>query len=175
MEQIKHSVRIYPHRAPRGRRVRRVPDGVGQLPDGRGRHPVLLGRGSGDGVVYGGLAPEPALAMGPADALGDVDAGLSGVAGLARVDNGALPNGMLLGRRSVIVVARPLAGRVLLGGGARAAVRVGLAVVAGRCGLGACGLRGGGVAVLARGVAGLGLLQLLHGGDGVDIHSGGGG
>ncbi len=154
MEQVEHAVGVDAHGAAGGRRVGLVAGRVCELADGRRGHGGLglvgdhgVAVGAGVGLDGDGLAA--ALA---GDALGDVDAGLGGVAGLARVEGLSVAGGAAGGGGLVCVGALALA-RV----GAR---RVGLLVGGG----GADGLRGGGVALLGRGVAGLGLdgLGVVH-------------
>lgn len=159
MEQIENTVCVDPYGPARRRRVRRVPDGVGQLADRRGRHPVLLLPLLLAVAVRSGLAAQAAALPVTAcrrDAVRNVDARLGGVAGLARVAGAQA--GVLLG----IVVAASLALIRVLQRGAPRGVGLSVARLRGRVGLG-----GGGVPCFGRGVAGLGL-------EGVDLHGFGG-
>lgn len=78
MEQVKDTVRIHPHRAANWRRVRLVAHGVRELANWRRGHGGLLLLLDVLGRALASLAPDP---------LGDVDAGLGGVAGLAGVED----------------------------------------------------------------------------------------
>lgn len=128
MEQIEDAVGVHPHRSPDGRVVGPEADGVHNA---RRRRRHALGLPGGKAILEGRLAN-----LGATDALGNVDAGLGGVAGLTRIDDvvGVLVSTIRIG-------ALPLR-RV---GGSR--VRVGLAVAKGG------GFGSGAVALFARGIA----------------------
>lgn len=163
VEQIEYTVCVDPYGPPGRRRVRRVSHGVGQLANRRGRHLVLFVRFFFTAAVGSGLAAQAAAALPVAargrDAVGNVDARLGSVAGLARV--AGTQAGVLLGIVVVVVAASLALVRVLQRGAPRG---VGLLVAGLR---GRVGLGGGGVPRLGRGVAGLGL-------EGVDLHGFGG-
>lgn len=129
MEQVEDAVGVHPDGPPDGGRVGLEAAGrVGQLADGRQRHGFLV-----IGLVK---ALEGELAAFAADALGNVDAGLGGVARLARVEGvvGATAGSLPLRIRAAAVGVSPMR---------------------------ASGPRGRPVALLARGVARRRLLRAV--------------
>ena len=171
MEQIKHAIRIHPHGPSRGWWVRLVAHGVGELADRGWGHGVnrlvRVYRREAAIVAAGVLATGTGLVVASRvfasdHTLGNIVASLGGVAGLAGVDLGRVVyGGRSVGRRlgcrrcggvGIRVCALPLVRRVVARSGGRGPGRLG----------------SGGVTLLGRGVAGLGLCDLVL--DHVDVN-----
>lgn len=142
MEEIKDSVGVHPNGPASRRIVGSEAHGVRELASGRGRHGLIL-------LVL--LYRDLLAAVLAADALGNVDAGLGGVAGFTGVER---------------VVLRGGGGLLVVGARLVRTLRVGtlpLRRVAGGCGVGlavagdTAGLGSSAVALLARGISRRGL------------------
>jgi hypothetical protein len=163
VEHVKDAICVDAHRPADGRRVGPEAHRVGELADGRGRHGLLLLLLVGGGQRRGLAAPA-------ADALGDVDAGLSGVAGLAWVEGLGVVGGGGGGIEAALRVG-PLSLRV--GPSARTIASVVVAVAAAAIAaisMASARLGGRQVALLGRRVA---RRRLQAGVDGVVVQAGG--